>query len=508
MASITASRPSTFLPSRLSRPRLPPFSPLALRQAPQEPPSLSLVQSKNAGLGLADPWRRTRRRGPRKREAKGEDASGPEGKRNLEEELCKFMETSEKPDFFPTREQLLAAGRKDLADAIAAEGGWLAYGWNLEEERGDGGNLDSLRSLDSSNKDSLQEDERMSQPRFSSEANDGGLPRSGDSCTASSSGRSMETEGGEDGGIEGILRRLEVERSLAFGMGSSKKGVNGRGSFGPGDSISFGHETKVGGSEMTSRSGGVHLQNGTSADVDGKISSKPDTWRSWSLQRAGNPAIKFEDHDRSNEVSMDSKMQLTKSAPRTGTARNESHTDQNQIRVRLQHLESDLTSALHLLRSRTKEKGQQSSVEGLYQLSDAWEFQETEIMKARDKLRSIRAKLAVLEGKMALELIEARKIMEEKQKRLNAAENALHLLRTTCIVWPNSAKEVLLAGSFDGWTSQRRMEQSSSGFFSLHLKLYPGRYEIKFIVDGVWKIDPLRPIVHNNGHENNLLIIP
>lgn len=49
---------------------------------------------------------------------------------------------------------------------------------------------------------------------------------------------------------------------------------------------------------------------------------------------------------------------------------------------------------------------------------------------------------------------EARKIMEEKQKRLNAAENALHLLRTTCIVWPNSAKEVLLAGSFDGWTSQ------------------------------------------------------
>lgn len=50
-------------------------------------------------------------------------------------------------------------------------------------------------------------------------------------------------------------------------------------------------------------------------------------------------------------------------------------------------------------------QGQQSSVEKLNQLSDAWEFQETQIMKARDKLRSIRAKLAVVEGKMALELM-------------------------------------------------------------------------------------------------------
>ncbi|KAJ6898101.1 5'-AMP-activated protein kinase subunit beta-2 [Populus alba x Populus x berolinensis] len=54
---------------------------------------------------------------------------------------------------------------------------------------------------------------------------------------------------------------------------------------------------------------------------------------------------------------------------------------------------------------------------------------------------------------------------------------------------------------------QRRMEKSSVGIFSLYLKLYPGRYEIKFIVDGEWRIDPLRPIVYNNGYENNLLII-
>lgn len=41
----------------------------------------------------------------------------------------------------------------------------------------------------------------------------------------------------------------------------------------------------------------------------------------------------------------------------------------------------------------------------MHKLSDALEFQETEIMKTRDKLRSTRAKLAVMEGKMALEIM-------------------------------------------------------------------------------------------------------
>lgn len=38
----------------------------------------------------------------------------------------------------------------------------------------------------------------------------------------------------------------------------------------------------------------------------------------------------------------------------------------------------------------------------LDELSDTWEFQQTKIMKIRDKLRSIRVKLAVLEGKMSV----------------------------------------------------------------------------------------------------------
>ncbi|KAF7052084.1 hypothetical protein CFC21_060236, partial [Triticum aestivum] len=141
--------------------------------------------------------------------------------------------------------------------------------------------------------------------------------------------------------------------------------------------------------------------------------------------------------------------------------------------------------------------------------SDDWEFEETKVMHAQEELRTIRAKIAVLEGKVALEIIEKNKIIEEKQTRLDEVEKALSELRTVSVVWPNPASEVLLTGSFDGWTSQRRWNQSRRmAFFSgLNLRLYPGRYEIKFIVDGVWKNDPLRPTVNNNGNENNLMIV-
>ncbi|KAK1306624.1 hypothetical protein QJS10_CPA10g00312 [Acorus calamus] len=122
--------------------------------------------------------------------------------------------------------------------------------------------------------------------------------------------------------------------------------------------------------------------------------------------------------------------------------------------------------------------GFDSSMKEIHRLSDAWEFKETEIMNTRGKLRSLRASLAVLEGKIALKNIEAQGIVEEKQWKIGYAQKALQLLRTACIVWPNPASEVWLAGSFDGWTSQRRMERSSSGIFCLNLKLYPGKYEV------------------------------
>ncbi|MCI02878.1 5'-AMP-activated protein kinase subunit beta-2, partial [Trifolium medium] len=81
----------------------------------------------------------------------------------------------------------------------------------------------------------------------------------------------------------------------------------------------------------------------------------------------------------------------------------------NDIKSRIQLLESELSSVLHTLRSNTSEvttlTEQKNSSDNLEKLSDAWEFQETEIMNAQARLRSLRAKLAVLEGKMTLAIM-------------------------------------------------------------------------------------------------------
>ena len=101
-------------------------------------------------------------------------------------------------------------------------------------------------------------------------------------------------------------------------------------------------------------------------------------------------------------------------------------------------MELDLTAALHTLRSRfDKVISDMSEGDGANApngLSDDWEFEETKVMQAQEELRSIRAKIAVLEGKMALEIIEKNKIIEEKQRRLDEAEKALSELRTVYIV--------------------------------------------------------------------------
>jgi len=50
---------------------------------------------------------------------------------SLESQILDFMQNTDKPEVFPTKEELVAAGRVDLVNAIVNEGGWLAFGWDL-----------------------------------------------------------------------------------------------------------------------------------------------------------------------------------------------------------------------------------------------------------------------------------------------------------------------------------------------------------------------------------------
>lgn len=52
------------------------------------------------------------------------------------------------------------------------------------------------------------------------------------------------------------------------------------------------------------------------------------------------------------------------------------------------------------------------------------------------------------------------------------------------------AKEVFLAGDFNGWDPQSlRLEKDGKGGWEAKLNLFPGRYEYKLIADGSWVQD-------------------
>ncbi|BBG94189.1 5'-AMP-activated protein kinase-related protein [Prunus dulcis] len=419
-----------------------------------------------------------------------------EGDFTLETEILEFMKSSKKPGAFPSKKELLESGREDLVDAIARKGGWLSLGWDLEEE--EGAQDSNFRQWDS-----IVAKEGESSASSGSLIGASGMVSSfsdDSSQAASSSGRSLEAATTEDDtGIEGILNRLEKQRNLTFGFNLKEKE----------DDVFF---QTVAGLIRSSRPASLNPKkailndsrdkpnhNRSLSDIDVLAESpRPEMWRTWSIQRAGFSDQDFEAAEISydkmrgpEDVSREEIFQLREGVnePDQGNKLN-SHQEEishKQIRDHIKYLESELSSALRSLRNRSDEAASQvheSSSDDFRKLSDAWEFQENEIMHAQDKLRSTRAKLAVLEGKMALAIIAAQKTVEEKQRRINDARRAVQLLRTAYIVWPNSASEVLIAGSYDGWTTQ-----------------------IKFIVDGEWRIDPLRPIVHNSGYENNVLII-
>lgn len=57
------------------------------------------------------------------------------------------------------------------------------------------------------------------------------------------------------------------------------------------------------------------------------------------------------------------------------------------------------------------------------------------------------------------------------------------------------AKSVYLAGDFNNWsTTSHSMRREDDGTFWIVMRLSPGKYEYKFIVDGQWTADPDNPV--------------
>lgn len=74
----------------------------------------------------------------------------------------------------------------------------------------------------------------------------------------------------------------------------------------------------------------------------------------------------------------------------------------------------------------------------------------------------------------------------------------------------DSARSITIAGSFNNWNPQSNYLRKMNDGWEIYLKLAPGEYEYKYVVDGQWILDPANKNQRkdNNGNSNSLIIIP
>ena len=93
-----------------------------------------------------------------------------------------------------------------------------------------------------------------------------------------------------------------------------------------------------------------------------------------------------------------------------------------------------------------------------------------------------------------------------KKTPVKAAER-----RVTFTVRNEPGKAVYLAGCFNQWnpTGKKMTDKKKDGVYSTTIKLAPGTYEYKFVIDGVWCADPENTDVVKNdcGTLNSVITV-
>lgn len=71
------------------------------------------------------------------------------------------------------------------------------------------------------------------------------------------------------------------------------------------------------------------------------------------------------------------------------------------------------------------------------------------------------------------------------------------------------AEHVHLAGDFNNWTLDGSEMEPTGGVWKKVVKLPPGRYRYRYVVDGRWQSDPLNAVVEPSpyGGEDSILVM-
>ncbi|KAL5717008.1 hypothetical protein ACHQM5_010098 [Ranunculus cassubicifolius] len=146
---------------------------------------------------------------------------------------------------------------------------------------------------------------------------------------------------------------------------------------------------------------------------------------------------------------------------------------------------------------------------------------ELELSKLKEEIEKEKLALSTLQEKAENEIGKAEKMMSSKDDELLNAVERLSGLKEVEIDYWGEGETVEVTGSFNGWHHRIKMDSQplsvsstlrpnttefrNSRLWSTVLWLYPGKYEIKFVVDGHWKTDPRRETMTKGSIHNNIL---
>lgn len=84
-------------------------------------------------------------------------------------------------------------------------------------------------------------------------------------------------------------------------------------------------------------------------------------------------------------------------------------------------------------------------------------------------------------------------------------------LRYITLVYEDApGKNVMVAGSFNSWKPEKQLtDKNNDGIYRCQLRLVPGEYQYKFVVDGMWCLDSSNPnfVPNELGSLNSVLVV-
>jgi 1,4-alpha-glucan branching enzyme len=85
-----------------------------------------------------------------------------------------------------------------------------------------------------------------------------------------------------------------------------------------------------------------------------------------------------------------------------------------------------------------------------------------------------------------------------RRKLVPRTARKTHGKRTRFQMRTSLARDVFLAGDFNGWNPRSiPLQRESDGSWSVEIELPPGRHEYLFVVDGAWEPDPVATTASN-----------